>query len=152
MIADNMKNTKIYESAHEKFAAAFAFIEKAVSENYAAGKYEIDGKELYASVQEYDSKLAANAKFEGHRNYIDIQYVVSGAETINVADIAKMTPKGDYNPDKDVEFYEPNEQASALVLEAGEYAVLFPHDIHQPGVSLNETPAPVKKIVVKVKV
>lgn len=152
MIADNMKNTKIYESAHKKFAAAFAFIEKAVAENYAAGKYEIDGKELYASVQEYDSKLAANAKFEGHRNYIDIQYVVSGEEIIKVADIEKMTLKGEYNPEKDVEFYEDNPKASALVLQAGEYAVLFPQDIHQPGVSLNETPAPVKKIVVKVKV
>lgn len=152
MIADNMKNTKLYESAHAKFAQAFAFIQKAVSENYAAGKYEIDGKVLYASVQEYDSKLDAIAKFEGHHNYIDIQYVVSGAEIIKVADISKMTPKNDYNPDKDVEFYEDNKQASVLVLNEGEYAILFPHDIHKPGVSLNESPAPVKKIVVKVKV
>ena len=125
MIADNMKQTKLYESAHAKFAQAFAFIEQAVCENYAAGKYEIDGKDLYASVQEYDSKLDANAKFEGHHNYIDIQYVVSGAEIIKVADIAKMIPKGDYNPDKDVEFYQDNGQASALVLNAGEYAILM---------------------------
>ena len=152
MIADNMKHTRLYESAHEKFAQAFDFIEKAAAENYAAGKYEIDGKELYASVQEYDSKLAANAKFEGHRNYIDIQYVVSGTEIIKVADVAQMTRKGEYNAEKDVEFYEDNASASALVLSAGEYAILFPQDIHMPCVSLNETPAPVKKIVVKVHV
>ncbi len=152
MIADNVKNAPLYCGVHPKFAQAFAFIDKAVRENYPAGKYEIEGKELYASVQEYNSKLEADAKFEGHRNYIDIQFVISGVEIIKVADIAGMTPKNDYNPEKDVEFYEKNADASALVVNAGEYAILFPHDIHMPGVSRQETPAPVKKIVVKVKV
>ena len=151
MISDNMKHTQLYCGTHARFAQAFAFIEKAVSENYPAGKYEIDGKELYASVQEYDSKLAANAKFEGHRNYIDIQFVVSGTEIIKVADIAKMTLKTEYNTEKDVEFYEDNASASALVLSAGEYAVLFPQDIHMPCVAPEDKSAPVKKIVVKVK-
>lgn len=152
MIADNIKNASLYCGVHPKFAQAFAFIEKAVRENYPAGKYEIAGKELYASVQEYNTKLAADAKFEGHRNYIDIQFVVSGTEIMKVADISQMTLKTEYNEEKDVEFYENNPQASALVVNAGEYAILFPHDIHMPCVSRNETPAPVKKIVVKVKV
>lgn len=152
MIADNMKHAPLYCGVHPRFAQAFAFIDKAVQENYPAGKYEIDGKDLYASVQEYNSKLEADAKFEGHRNYIDIQFVVSGTEIIKVADISKMTLKTEYNAEKDVEFYEDNAQASALVVNAGEYAVLFPHDIHMPCVSLKESPAPVKKIVVKVKV
>lgn len=152
MILDNMKNAPLYEAVHPKFAAAFAFIEKAVAEDLPVGKYELDGKELYAMVQEYNTKLTADAKFEGHRNYIDIQFMVAGAEIMKWADIAKMTENVPYNPEKDCQFYAPIEDAAAGIVGAGEYAIFFPHDIHMPCVSLKETPAPVKKIVVKVKV
>lgn len=151
MILDNMHNKALYETVHPKFAAAFAFIEKAVAENLPAGKYELDGKELYAMVQEYNTKLYADAKFEGHRNYIDIQFMVAGSEIMKWADIAKMTENVPYNPEKDCQFYAPKEDAAAAALGAGEYAIFFPHDIHMPCVSLNETPAAAKKIVVKVK-
>lgn len=152
MILDNMQNSALYETVHPKFAEAFAFCKKAVAENLPAGKYELDGKELYAMVQEYNTKLYADAKFEGHRNYIDIQFMVSGAEIMKWADIAKMTENVPYNPEKDCQFYAPNEEAAAAAVGAGEYAIFFPHDIHMPCVSLNETPAAAKKIVVKVKV
>lgn len=152
MILDNMKNAALYESVHPKFAEAFAFCRKAVEENLPVGKYELDGKALYAMVQEYNTKLTADAKFEGHRNYIDIQFMVSGAEVMKWADIAKMTENVPYNSEKDCQFYAPNEDAAVAAVEAGEYAIFFPHDIHMPCVSLNDTPAPAKKVVVKVKV
>ena len=152
MILDNMKNTALYESVHPKFAAAFAFCRKAVEENLPVGKYELDGTALYAMVQEYNTKLTADAKFEGHRNYIDIQFMVSGTEVMKWADIAKMTENVPYNPDKDCQFYAPREGAAEAAVEAGEYAIFFPQDIHMPCVSLNETPAAAKKVVVKVRV
>ncbi len=152
MVIDNLKNCKLYFSMHKNFEKAFEFIKKAVDENLPVGKYEIDGKELYASVQEYNSKLRADAKAEGHNNYIDIQFVVSGVEAADVFDIDKATSKTEYNSDKDVRFYEDIDGANYCVINAGEYGIFFPHDIHKPGQSINETPAPVKKIVVKVKV
>ena len=151
MILDHMRNYEQYVGCHEKFAEAFAFIQKAVAEDYPVGKYPIDGDKLYAMVQEYNTKLAADAKFEGHKNYIDIQYIVSGAEAMKFADITGMTEKTPYNPEKDCTFYEDREATLAVVEDNG-YAIFFPHDIHMPCISLQETPAPVKKIVVKVKV
>ena len=151
MIIDNTKNSALYLGANKRFEKAFAFIEKAVKENLPAGKYEIDGKEVYASVLEYNSKAKADAKFEGHKNYIDIQYIVSGIEEIAVADIGKVTKKTEYNAEKDVEFYELCGKETVCVLESGEYAILFPQDIHQPSVGFQGVSAPVKKIVVKVK-
>lgn len=151
MILDRMGNDSVYVGVHEKFSDAFAFIRKAVAENYPVGKYEIDGDKLFAMVQEYDTKLLANAKFEGHRRYIDIQYMVSGTETMRFADVSKLAEMTPYNPEKDCAFYQDSHKATGAVLEQGEYAIFFPHDIHMPGVSVQETPAPVKKIVVKVK-
>ena len=151
MIFDNIKNCELYYGSHKNFKSGFDFIKKAVEENLPVGKYELDGKELYASVQEYNSKLPENGKFEGHENYIDIQYVVSGVEVIEVADISKAISNIPYNPEKDCEFYEDIPNAHKCVVGEGDFGVFFAHDIHKPGMALNDS-VPIKKIVVKVKI
>lgn len=151
MIFDNIKNCSLYYGSHKNFEKAFDFIAKAVKEDLPVGKYEIDGTDLYASVQEYLSKDFETAKNEGHRNYIDIQFVITGTEKILVEDIACSKIKTEYNDVKDVEFYYDGEDACTLILNDGDFAVLFPHDIHKPGLMVSN-PVPVKKIVVKVRV
>lgn len=152
MVIDTLKNCALYYGANEKFEKAFDFIKQAVKDNLPAGKYEIDGKELYASVLEYDSKAEADAKYEAHERYIDIQYIVAGREAMNVVFIEKAKVKGEYNPEKDVVFFEHPDEAIRCLVEAGEYGIFFPDDVHQPSVAVNGVSAPVKKIVVKVKI
>ena len=151
MIKDNLSNCALYFGAHKNFEKAFEFIKKAVKENYPVGKYEIDGTDVYAFVQEYASKLRTDAKNEGHRNYIDIQFVISGEEVIEVCDVNASKIKTEYNPEKDVEFYFDAEKPTSCILNGGEYVILFPHDIHKPGIALNGEQVSVKKLVVKVK-
>ena len=150
MIVDNLKNSKQYCSAHSGFSAGFDFLEKAVSENLPEGRYEIDGDNVFAFIQEYTSK--EESSFEAHKNYIDIQFVISGLEKIEVKEIANCTLKSEYNDVKDVEFYEDATFPTTLILSDGDFAILFPCDIHKPGVKVNEESVPIKKVVVKVKV
>lgn len=152
MVFDTLKNCELYYGMHPRFKEAFDFVKKAVVENLAVGKYEIDGKELWASVQEYTSKLTTEAKAEAHKNYIDIQFIVSGVEVIEGFDIDKATPKSEYNDVKDVMFYEDDANATKGILSADEYGIFFPHDVHKPGMCLDDKQDIVKKIVVKVKV
>lgn len=152
MVFDNLKNCELYYSLHPRFREGFEFIKKAIAENLEAGKYEIDGKELWASVQEYTSKLECDAKAEAHKNYIDIQYIVSGVEVIAGFDIARATPKSEYNDVKDVMFYEDDANATKGILNADEYGIFFPNDVHKPGMCLDGKQDTVKKIVVKVKI
>ena len=152
MIVDNLSNSKMYYGLSNKFEKAFDFIKKVEEENLPVGKYEIDGTELYGLVQEYTSKIGEQGKLEGHRRYIDIQYIISGVEIIEVIDISKAKANTEYNDIKDIEFYDNNEKAGKIVLEAGEYAILYPNDIHKPGMTFGEKPTTVKKIVVKVKI
>ena len=152
MVFDNLKNCELYYGLHPRFKDAFDFIKKAIDENTPAGKYEIDGKELWASVQEYTSKLESEAKAEAHKNYIDIQFIVSGVEVIDAFDIDKATVKCEYNDVKDVTFYEDCTNVTRGVLSEGEYGIFFLNDVHKPGMCLNSNQAAVKKIVVKVKV
>ena len=152
MIFDTLQNCEKYYGVHKGFAQAFDFIKKAVEENYAVGKYEIDGRKIHASVQEYSGKAEADAKYEGHRKYIDIQYIACGGEFMQVVDIQKATLKTDYNEEKDVEFYHDTEKAGKMLVEAGEYGIFFPNDIHKPALAVDGSSAPIKKILVKIAI
>ena len=150
MIIDRLENSHKYSQAHEGFADGFAFLQRAVAENLPAGRYEIDGDKVFAFIQEYTSKTESS--FETHKNYIDIQFVASGVEVIEVSDIANMKEATPYNAEKDVTFYEDYNKGTIAVIEAGAYGIFFPWDAHKPGLALNGNPDAVKKIVVKVRV
>lgn len=149
MIIDRLENSAKYLNSHKGFAESFAFLEKAVAENLPVGRYEIDGDNVFAFIQEYTSKL--DSSFETHKNYIDIQFIVSGVEVMKATDISNLAVSVEYNPEKDVTFYEDYEKATVGVIEEGMYGIFFPWDAHKPGLAFDGNPAEVKKIVVKVK-
>ena len=151
MIVDNIKNCEKYIAINSGFKGGFEFIKKALAENLPLGRYDFENGD-YAFIQEYVTKDEADCVFEGHRKYIDIQYIISGVEVIAVADISKTAPEDEYSEEKDVQFFENCDRAATTVIDAGEYAIFFPYDIHKPGMSLNGNKAPLKKIVVKVRV
>lgn len=148
MIYDTLKNKKLYYGCHPAFEQAFAFIEKAITENLPVGKYELDGQKLFANVQEYDTKPDKGV-FEGHRNYIDIQFIVQGNELMECAEIDNGETTRPYAPD--CELFSVAGNTAKLECGAGTYAIFFPNDIHKPCVQFGQTTA-VKKIVVKVAV
>lgn len=151
MIFDNLNNCEKYFGLNKNFEKAFDFLKNATPD-LEDKKYELDGKELYAIVSSYNTKALEDGRLEAHRNYIDIQYIISGTETMEAVDISKVCPKSDgYNPEKDVEFFENLEKTSKCVVEAGEYGIFFPNDVHKPNLAYNGNSTAVKKIVVKVK-
>ena len=146
MIVDSLKNCEKYVACHEGFDKAFAFLRRAAQENLPVGRYEIDDDRVFAFIQEYTSKTESS--FEAHKNYIDIQFILSGTEVMKVCDISQVKISVPYT--EDVMFFEDNERASVAVVEAGEYGIFFPWDAHKPGLCF-DTPEEVKKVVVKVK-
>ena len=57
---------------------AFNFLTKNDFSKMEAGKYEIDKSDIYALVQSYETKVKEKGSWEGHRRYLDIQYMVEG--------------------------------------------------------------------------
>jgi len=150
MIAANINDQMIesYKKVHPRFEVAFEALKKLANENAEVGKYEIDGKNIYAMVQAYDTKPVAEKKFEIHKDYIDIQYIISGEELMGYESLDKLTPMGDYKPDAQLFFM--NEEYDKINLGAGELVVFFPNEPHAPGVAVNDVPSAVRKIVVKI--
>lgn len=150
MVLDIIKNAHLYANISENLGKGLKYLQETDLNALEIGKYEIDGKKVYAVVSEYNSKLEENWKWEGHRNYTDIQVIISGAENMSYSHIANCERKGEYNPEKDVEFY--NAEGSTVTVNAGSFAIFFPEDIHRPGMAINNVSAPIKKVVIKVAV
>jgi biofilm protein TabA len=132
---------------------ALDFLRKIQDQDLPDGKIEIEGTHVYAIVQSYDSaQLTDTLKFEAHRKYIDIQYVVSGRELMGWAFLEKMMTTVPYNATKDAVYGVVSPENVTLVhYGAGQAVVLFPEDAHAPGLADGDSRA-VKKIVVKIAV
>ncbi|MCW3785409.1 YhcH/YjgK/YiaL family protein [Plebeiibacterium sediminum] len=147
MIIDSLDNVKHYRNLSERINKGLEFLEEVDFSEIEPGRYNIDGDNIFAMVQEYDTKEPENARPETHERYIDIQYVDKGAEYMGYAPLEDQEISQAYNPEKDVAFY--NAEVSNVKVEEGMFAIFFPNDIHAPGIKIGES-KPVKKVVVKI--
>jgi biofilm protein TabA len=130
---------------------AFTFLKENDLSKMELKRYSIDGDNLYATVGESLTKNEEDAKFEAHRKYIDIQYVINGAEKMSIAPISmKKDVLIPYDPSKDVEFMTVNESFN-FEATPGKFYIFFPSDIHRPSVKIDENKN-VRKVVVKIKI
>ena len=82
MIKDKIENAHIYYNISENLEKGFEWIINTDLKTAKDWRYYIDGENIYANVQSYETK--DDAPFEGHRKYIDIQYMISGVEKIGI--------------------------------------------------------------------
>jgi YhcH/YjgK/YiaL family protein len=150
MICDQLALWRRYAALSPWFDAAFAYLE-AVTPDLANGRHAVDGDNVFALVQRYLTKPAEQCVFEAHRQYIDVQFVVAGRETILWSPLPALTRVTQpYDAGKDVALFGPVATATPLHLAAGQFAVLFPEDGHAPCAEWNG-PTEVMKVVVKVR-
>lgn len=135
------------------FEQAIAFLRREGWRDQMDGKIPIDGECVFGMLQAYDTKIRTDTVlFEGHRKYIDVQYIIEGRETIFVTPTAGLIPTTPYDEVKDIWFCQSDRQDSiAVSLKAGQLVVLFPEDAHAPTYCFG-APTRVRKIVVKVAV
>ncbi|HET7462520.1 MAG TPA: YhcH/YjgK/YiaL family protein [Longimicrobium sp.] len=149
MIHGTIDQAARYAPLHPRIAAAFRYIE-AFDPATADGWYELEGDRVRARPHRYDTRPEAERRWETHRRYVDVQYIVSGRERIQYAPVAQMRGAEPYDAEKDVVHYaSAGGRVSDLLLEAGEFAVFFHEDAHRPSIAVDES-APVRKIVVKI--
>lgn len=148
MITDTLSNHTHYPlgPAWEK---AFEFIHT-LNPSTPDGEYPLDGEAMYARVMSYHTKPPAEAVFEAHQKYADIQATLVGAEGIAVVDIHGLEITKSYNPANDVAFYAAPENVPTLVdIYPGSFAFLLPQDCHMPQLEVGQSQK-IKKVVVKI--
>lgn len=146
MIRDKLKHYKEYDRLSSSIKKGLEFLEKADFENLQDGRHELSDTD-YVNIQTYTTK--ADADFEAHREYIDIQYIISGQEQIGVTKYENCTTTVQYNMVKDIEFL--SGEGIYFPIKEGEFMILYPEDAHKPSISI-DTPTEVRKAVVKIKI
>lgn len=149
MVVDHLKNSNLYYGLGKEMEKALKYLQQTDFSKLGPGKYEIDGKNVFALVQQYQSKPIEEGKWESHRKYIDIQFISEGIENIGYAFLDDMKVAQEYDEEKD--FMLTEGKGSFLTLKSGAFAIFAPDDVHMPGIAVDK-PQPIKKVVVKVLV
>lgn len=127
------------------------FIRNTDFSTLAAGRYEIDGDTIYATIADYDTEPKGHRRPEAHRSYIDIQYIAAGEEYIGCSFLSEGNELlEDYDAVRDLVFYKNAINEIDILLHPGVYAILLPSDVHRPGCAVKGM-GKVRKVVVKIK-
>ncbi len=150
MIYDHISNIATYHDLSSNIALGLDFL-KQMNPDTPVGEYQINPR-VKAIVSEYTTKHINENGYEAHRDYIDIQYLISGEEVVRSLLLEYLKEIKPYNKDCDAAFYVENDvKPQELVLGNGYFAILFPQDGHMPCLCA-KGPSEVKKVVVKVKI
>jgi YhcH/YjgK/YiaL family protein len=149
MIIDKLENSHLYTFTNVNVAKAIDFIKQMDLNNLSDGRYEIVGDNAYALVNTYDTKDRESAFLESHKKYIDVQFVVRGTELLGYLPFEQQKIHKDYNEENDFMLFD--EEPSFIRFSENMFAVLYPEDLHMPGIKFNNI-SKVKKIVIKARV
>lgn len=147
MVIDNIKNARLYYGMGKEIEAALRYIERADLRGIEIGRHDIHGDACYALVQEYETKSPGD--WEAHREYTDVQFIVSGEELMGYANLDTMNGMNitsEYDETKDVMKFKGD--GDFLRCGEGTFAIFTPRDAHMPQIA-NGDPQMVRKVVVK---
>lgn len=150
MVFDTLEHANQYYCFGELFQKAFDWIKSTDICALDLGKYEIIGEDLYALVQEYETRTVDECEMETHIKYIDIHYIAKGCEYIAYADKRKMLPANHIGREiPDTVLYE-KEYNNKMFMEKGDIMICFLNDAHMPRrIALNKTT--VRKVIIKIR-
>lgn len=114
------------------------------------GTYEIQGRDLYINIQDITTRPIGSCRPERHKDYLDIQYVVSGIERMGYLPYTGKESILAALEEKDIILYTDLQGENFVDVPSGSYCIFFSNDIHRPGCAVGE-PENVRKVVAKVR-
>jgi YhcH/YjgK/YiaL family protein len=146
------------QAEREKFKTAFLYLERLLDKESVehkrvmetaldvCKKIELD-EQSFVLEQAYNSKDREECFFESHRKYIDVQFILSGEEIIEVSNTNLLAVALAYNEELDFIKYEDKKECSSIVLKAGDVAIFYPQDAHMPCIKVTDSIKVVKSVV-----
>ena len=133
-----------------EFCQAIEFL-RSFTPDSENGKHVLKEGLIYANVQEYTPKDISEGMVEYHRDFVDIQTLLTGVENLYTAPISALNEKIPYDAEKDYGMYEFNPaESTCFKLEPGNFVMLFTGEGHMPCIAIDADPMPVKKVVLKI--
>lgn len=149
MIIDSIKNAHKYYDAHPSFKTAFEALMK-IDETTPNERLTVDGENIFINLSEYTNKNIDECLFESHKKYIDIQYVLTGGELIDICDEKILKVTDDRLDTDDIAFFESTDSFSRANLTPGTFVVIFPGEAHKPMIAPDGKGIKTRKAVAKI--
>lgn len=148
MVLSTLKDSARIESLHPLFKKAFDYVKSHNILNTPCGRIDVQGDEIFINNCNPELKAANEQVLEVHRDYIDIQILLEGEETIGWKPLDNCTNlTKPYDKEGDCALYdEPGTSYSTL--KPGQFAIFWPEDAHAPIIGEGK----VRKCIVKVKI
>ncbi len=112
-------------------------------------KVQFAGDQLFARTLRQDTGSRDDFRWETHREYIDLQFILGGGEIIEWKPAAQVVANVDYDQAIDMQYYAQADAEAALRMHDGLFVFLFPQDAHKPLVS-DGTNGFVHKVIAKI--
>ena len=102
MIFGNINHEKTYAKLDKDLFNCLEYTKNNNLVKLEKGSYEIDGKNIFVNIVEYDTCEKEDRFWEAHKKYIDIHFMIKGRERIELNFIENLTKK---STKKKVTFY-----------------------------------------------
>ncbi|HAT55268.1 MAG TPA: beta-D-galactosidase [Lactobacillus sp.] len=112
------------------------------------GRSHQDGERFYVQCLEYDTEPIENFDFEIHNKRLDLHYICSGEEEIDVSPDTNFVAITDYNDERDIQYVKQPKQFNRINLHKGDFILIGMHEPHRTNGLIKE-PTHVRKIVLK---
>ena len=148
VIIGKLKDLKRYFGLSKEIDEAISYVLNTDLMSLELGRYELDDN-VVVNRQQYFGKTDPFA--ESHINFIDLQIVLKGKEKMGYADLSNPTVRvmEDYDPNIDLAKYYVTDECF-YEMSADSFALIFPEDIHRPGMKVDEEM--IEKVVVKIRI
>lgn len=139
---------KLYKANPVLWKKAFRWLEDTDLEWIDPGTYVIEEGSCKAIVSVAPAPELEATKWEAHKLFSDIQYIVSGKTLMGIAPVSGAKLSEPYNPENDVAFY--TTEGDYHTADPESFFIFTPEDAHRPGIKI-EGYDEVKKVVIKVR-
>ena len=138
-----------YKKHPERWQKVFNYLKNNDLLKLPLGSFVLD-ENINVKVQEYTTHEFGDQRLEGHRKYIDFQYVITGCEFMGSGNLSEAKVVVPFDEKRDWGgFNLPI--ISYYIANSSYFFIFFPQQVHLTNLQVGDK-APVRKIVFKIKV
>lgn len=149
MIYDKMSNMKLYKGIHKNLDTAIDFITSHDLDKLPLGKTVIDQDNVFINVMETSAFPVEERQYEFHKNHMDIQMDLAGAERVDTGDCTGAQYLN-YDEEGDVGSAAAADLGACLIGKDN-FIICMAGEPHKPNIAVSDDRF-LKKAVCKVRV
>ena len=148
MLFGNVEQLDLVPYISNKLRSIISEAMALVNEN-EEGKFPLSDDETFVILVSAQTEPVAQRAAEIHKKYVDVQIVLQGEECFGYSNRLAAEPAALTELDNDLLFIDEVEQENFVTLQANDFVVFFPDQIHRPLCAVNQ-PQTVRKAIVKI--